>query len=438
MIYRVDLKHFLLTLIIIPIILTGCENYSSNGLMRTELDNGMVILTRRFDNLPIVAVSVWAKVGSSYEKEGEYGISHFLEHMLFRRVPASEKQGSLQTEIEGSGGYLNGATGKEITYYFAVVPKDFSDEALNLLLDLFLKPDLNEKDFKEEKKVVIEEISRKNDNPADLLDDELYEVLYSGHPYGHPVLGDVETIKTMELDSLRRYHEVYYRPDNMVVSIVGNFAPRAVLKKLKAEFNRLPKREKIFPATAKIKKGARKKTIEKNVNQLYFSLGFAGPAVKNEDHLALDLLTFILGQGASSRLVERLKEKERLVNSVSSQFFTQRQSGLFSIYAQFLPENLERVEAVIWDELERLKQEPVGSSELEKAKRMIEANFYFQHEIFKDQALAHAYWECLGAGNYEKDYLDKIKKIDAKTLKKAASEYLNLENSANVIIKPPS
>ena len=412
--------------------------YSLDNPMRTELTNGMVVLTQKSDSLPIVAISVWAKVGSVDEEKENYGISHFLEHMLFRKRPPAGRRASIQTEIEGAGGYLNGATSKEITYFYAVVPKDFAEEALYLLLDLFLNPDFNKKDFAEEKKVIIEEISRKQDNPSDLTADLLYETLYGDHPYGHCVLGDVETIKNMPLDSLKKYHAAHYHPGNMVVSLAGDFEQEAVVKGLKSRFGKYQKRFPKVRTKVEIKKGIKEITVEKNVNQTYLTLGFAGPAVENDDHIALDLLAVILGGSASSRLVERLKEKEELVSAVSCQFFTQKTSGLFSVYAEFLPERLEKVEAIIWEELEQVKNECVEIEELEKAKRMIEADFHFQREVFKDQALSFAYWECMAAMDYEKKYLAKVKKIDSGTVKKIAAEYLDSQNFARVIIKPDS
>ncbi|MEA3369021.1 MAG: pitrilysin family protein [Candidatus Ratteibacteria bacterium] len=431
-------KNFLFTLVVIPVIITGCATYPSDNPMRTELTNGMVVLTRKCDSLPVVAISVWAKVGSADEEKENHGISHFLEHMLFRKKPPSGRRASIQAEIEGAGGYLNGATSKEITFYYAVVPKDFAEEALYLLLDLFLNPDFDEKDFAEEKKVVIEEISRKQDNPSDLAVDLLFETLYAGHPYGHCVLGDEETIKNMPLDSLIKYHAAHYHSGNMVVSMAGDFEPEAVVKGLKTRFGEYQKRLPKVPTEAKIKKGVREATVEKNVNQVYLTLGFAGPAVENDDHIALDLLAVILGGSVSSRLVERLKEKEELVNAVSCQFFTQKESGIFSVYAQFLPGGFEKVEAIIWEELERVKNELVANEELEKARRMIEADFHFQREIFKDQALNFAYWECLAALDYEKNYLAKVKKIDSGKLREIATEYLDSQNFARVIIRPAS
>ena len=431
-------KNFLFALVVIPVIATGCATYSPGNPMRTELTNGMVVLTRKSDSLPIVAISVWAKVGSVDEEKEDYGISHFLEHMLFRKKPSSGRRASIQAEIEGAGGYLNGATSKETTYYYAVVPKDFAEEALYLLLDLFLNPDFNKKDFAEEKKVIIEEISRKQDSPSDLAADLLYETLYGEHPYGHCVLGDVETIKNMPLDSLKKYHAAHYHPGNMVVSLAGDFEQETVVKGLKSRFGKYQKRLPKARSKVEIKKGIKEATVEKNVNQIYLTLGFAGPAVENDDHIALDLLAVILGGSASSRLVERLKEREELVSAVSCQFFTQKESGLFSVYAQFLPGRLEKVEAIIWEEIEQVKNECVEIEELEKAKRMIEADFHFQREVFKDQALSFAYWECLAALDYEKNYLAKVKKIDSGTLKKIAAGYLDSQNFARVIIKPAS
>jgi len=435
----VDFKKLFFVLFIILFILSGCKHSHFDRLMRTELNNGMVIYSQKFDNLPVVAISVWARVGSAYEEDGEYGISHFLEHMLFRRKPTAEEQATIQAKIEGAGGYLNGATGKEITYYFAVVPSDFAEEALNLLLNLFLCPNFDDNDFAEEKKVIIEEISRKDDNPNDLLGDLLFETMYdSGHPYGHPVLGNVETIKNMKLDSLINYHRRYYYPGNMVVSIVGDFDKNKVVKDFKKRFSQGDKTSPETPDETKTKEGVKQKEVEKNIKQTYFTLAFAGSSVDDEEHLALDVLATILGEGASSRLVDRLKEKEKLVNEVGCHFFTQKLSGPFAIFAQLSPENLEKVKAVIWEELERIKNEPIESNELEKAKIIIESNFYFHHEVFKDQALAHAYWECLGVPDYEKNYLDKIEAVNAEKLREVALKYFNRQHFTQVVIKPSS
>ncbi len=432
-------KKIFLFFVLFFLSLTGGKKINSNGFMRTELNNGMVILTQEYDTIPVVAVSVWAKVGSSYEGEGIYGISHFLEHMLFRRKPTAEKEATIQAEIEGAGGYLNGATGKEITYYFAVVPKDFAEETLELLLDLFLNPDFDEKDFLEEKKVIIEEISRKDDNPADLMGDLLFETIYENHPYGHSVLGNIKTIQNMKIDSLIEYHKKYYNPGNMIVSIVGDFNQKNTVKKLKKRFGSDDKMPPAAgPSTGKIEKGIKQKEMKKNVNQAYFSLAFSGPAVTEKDHFTLDLLATILGEGVSSRLVERLKEKEKLVNDISCHFFTQKLSGLLAVSAYFNPENTEKVKAGIWEEIEKVKNGKIGQEEIEKAKRMIESNFYFHNELFKDQALSHAYWECLGVGGYEKDYLNNINSVNAEELKEAASKYFDPRNFSQVIIKPPS
>ncbi len=200
------------------------------------LSNKLTILCREFHELDVVAVHVWVKAGSINENESISGISHFIEHMLFK---GTQKRlvGEVSAEIENKGGRINAATSKEFTYYHIVIPGRYLDTALDVLSDCVINTSFDEKELERERLVILEEIKRKYDNPTGHLGELFNQLLYSGHPYGSAVIGTSESLKALKRESLVEYHKKYYVPENMTVVIVGNFNKSDIVEKIEKAFD---------------------------------------------------------------------------------------------------------------------------------------------------------------------------------------------------------
>lgn len=416
----------------------SCSVFDPQKIKREVLENGLVVITRKLPSNPVVTVDIWVKAGSINENDRNSGISHFLEHMLFK---GSKKRGSgeIDKAIESIGGKINGGTSMDFTHYYATVPSQYLDLALDVMIDMVLNPVFDPQELEKERLVVLEEIRRKQDIPEDYLREVFRSQIYQFHPYKRPVLGTEETLRKISREDLIDYHQKYYVPNNMSIILVGNFEREIALQKIKDEFKEVKfKKVPAFPSIVEPPPPSLRKLIEeKDVNQAYLMIGFPAPSVKDRPEVyAMDLILTLLGEGRSSRLYQNLKEKKQLVTEIGVDFLTQRDPGIFTITAILSPDKLQEVIKEILNEVNLLKTELVSEKELAKTKVLLENMVALDTETSSGQSSFFGFYETIDTMEFALTYIDEVKKITPDQIRVTANKYFDEKRYTLVVIKP--
>jgi zinc protease len=406
---------------------------------REVLGNGVVLITQEHRAADVVALQLWMRVGGRDEAPDELGLSHYLEHMLFKGTP-TRLPGSIDQLIEGLGGGSNAFTSYDFTHFDVVVPAAHIRPAMELLADIAVNAAFVPAELESEKKVVFEEMSLVQDDPEKFLARRLSEVAYRGHPYGRPILGTREFIQALDHDRLNAYYKKRYVPQDMVLVVVGPVTPAQVRPLAQATFGRLtgppapPRVDRPVPTLA----GGRRDEVPRPEQQAYLGLAWQAPAtrVASEDISAVDLLTYILGDGPSSRLNQTVREEKGLVQSIDASYVTREQSGTVSITARLDPKNLDAAEAAIMAVIRRVRAEGVTEDERRRAIVTAESSYAFDIETAEGLAKSYGQAETTWTLDNELAYLGRLRQVTAAQIQAAARTYLGDGDIARVRFVP--
>ena len=381
-----------LVLLATPLISEVYAASVTTGAHRFVLDNGFTIILKEDPSAPVAAIQVWVRTGSANETEEEAGITHLIEHMIFKGTP-TKKTGEIAGTIEGSGGNINAYTSFDRTVYFVEIASSHFATGLDVLLDAVQHSLFDTVELEREKEVVLEEYRRSLDIPRRRLSWAVMDLCYKKHPYGRPIIGYESTIRSFDRKAILNYMDKWYTPDNMVLVAVGDFKTSQALKTIKSLVKDFPERSGQKPLRPQEpKQTALRKIIKKDrVQQVYLDMSWHIPSLTHPDIYPLDLLETILSHGKSSRLYGRLKMEANLVYSVSAGAYALSDPGLFSIDANLGPENLGKALEAIAGVIAEITRGPVPESELKKAKTIAEADFVFDMETMAGQASTHLY-----------------------------------------------
>ena len=401
-----------------------------NGITRYELDNGMTIILEENRSAPVVAVNVWVKTGSACEGEGEYGLAHVHEHMVFK---GTEKRavGEIARVIEGSGGDINAFTSFDETVYYVVIASRFMDTALDVLSDTMENSTFDPDELDKELEVVVEEIRRGEDNPGRNLSEKMFSTAFTEHPYGRSIIGTEQGVKAFNRKKVTDFYHKWYSPNNMALVVVGDFDTAKIEPRIEETFGRLHRRE--LPECSipdePGQKGMKAFVIDKPLQEGYFSLAFHIPNAKGEDTPAMDVLANILGGGESSRLYRNIKEEKGLTSNIYAYAYTPMREGIFAVGGSLNPSESREALKEIMKEVMRLKYEPVGDVELSKVKLNIESDAIYTKETMQGQAQKLGFFEIeTGDFRYEDEYLAKVSAVTPEDLMRAANKYLTVDN----------
>jgi zinc protease len=406
---------------------------------REVLPNGVVLIMQEHRAADVVAVQLWIRVGGRDEQPEELGLSHYLEHMLFKGTP-TRPPGSIDRLIEGLGGTSNAFTSYDFTHYDIVVPSAATRTALEILADIAVNAAFVPDELEAEKKVVFEEMSLTEDDPEKFLTRRLSEVAYRNHPYGRPILGTRELVQSLTRDRLDAYYKKHYVPRNMVVVVVGPLAPAAVRPLATATFGRLTGPGGARPPSAAVPPltGGRREDVPRPEQQAYLGLGWQAAATKlaSEDISAVDLLTYILGDGPSSRLNQTVREEKGLVHSIEASYVTREQSGLVSLTARLDTKNLDAAEAAIREVVARVRTGGVSEPERRRAIVTAESSYAFDIETAEGLAKSYGQAETTWTLDNELRYLERLREVTAAQIQAAARKYFGDADVARVRFLP--
>lgn len=342
--------------------------------IKHKLENGVRIVAEEIKYVNSVSIGIWVKAGSRNENSVNNGMSHFIEHMLFKGTKnrtAKEIAGS----IDKIGGQLNAFTAKECTCFYAKVLDSHFDIALDILTDMFLNSSFSENEMEKEKGVVLEEIGMYEDSPEDLVHDIFTQSVWNGNSLGMPILGTDKTLMAFRRQDIIDYMDANYTPDNIVVSVVGNFNKGHVLKEIEKVFSsyKTSKKDRVVAAKPVFTPSYNHK--DKKTEQAHLCLGFNGLELGNKYTYPLLVLNNIFGGAMSSRLFQKIREEKGLAYSVFSYPSSYTDCGILSIYAGMKPNQLDYVIELIIEEINEIKKNGISESELYDSKEQIKGSY---------------------------------------------------------------
>jgi len=353
---------------------------------KAVLDNGLRIVTSTMPHTRSVSICVFVGVGSRYENDTQAGISHFIEHLLFKGTPKRATSKDISEAIEGVGGMLNGGTDKELTLYWVKVAQPHFSLALDVLVDMLLNSKFDAFDIERECQVIIEEIRMTKDVPAQQVNVLIDELLWPGHPLGRDIAGSKESVTAISREMIIDYLESKYAPENTVVTVAGNIRHEEVVAAISealASWNSLQLRP-VYLAYEE-QQNPRLQVEGRETEQSHFCLALPGLSLLHPRRFVLDLLNVVLGEGMSSRLFTEVRDKLGLAYSVHSYVDHFLDSGSVIVYAGTEPKNLRVAIEAVLEQLSKLR-EPVPESELTKAKELSKGRMLLRMEDTRNVA----------------------------------------------------
>ena len=422
-----------------------------------ERDNGhKIVLAHKEGDL--VNVSTWVKTGSINEDDKNNGISHFLEHLMFKGTH-KHKAGEFDRILEAKGAIVNAATWKDYTFYYVTLPKGQEDKDLYLAIelhsDMMLDPVLPEEEIgapfdlndntvtdKRERHVVIEEIRMRKDQNWTKVYNTCNFNMYTRHPYKRDVIGTPEIISQVTQSEIMQYYRTFYSPENMTTIIVGDFDHEKVLKAVEAGFD-FKGRPNAPKKINEIDKPTDKTIVVENTtkaNTAYLMIGYLGPRANAlKENIELDLISIILGDGTSSRLYQNLIEKqpEPVFNMINSEHYQFRDGNNFFVQANFKPEKKDFALELVKGEINGLLTRKITEEELQKAKKKIKSRFAQEAETVSEigETIGYYMTVCDDLKLIE-DYLKDVNDITVEDLETTIKKYLNLDNAVISILMP--
>ena len=347
---------------------------------RTVLPNGLRILTSTMPATHSVSVSLYVGAGSRYERASEAGVSHFVEHLLFKGTSKYPSAKEVAEAIDGVGGVLNGGTDREYTVYYIKAARPHMDLALDVLFELVRRPLMDPGEMEKERKVILEELAMVADSPAQLVDLLLDSILWPDNPLGRDVAGTEETVKGIDRDMVMGYLAKQYVPNNILISVAGNIVHEEVVAAIKSALGDWSSAKPAAWIPAVGGNGVRCAVKYKSTEQAHLSVAVPGIPLNHPDRHAIQFLSVVLGEGMSSRLFIELREKRGLVYDVHSYAAHFLDTGAFNVYTGVDPKNAVAALIVVLAELGRLREDGPTTEELTKARELSKGRLMLRME----------------------------------------------------------
>jgi zinc protease len=373
---------------------------------------------------------IWYRVGSRNEELGQTGKSHFLEHMLFKGTHRFKK-GQIDLLTLKNGGSNNAFTSQDFTAYYFNFASDRWNIALEIEADRMVNCNFDPEEFEAEKKVVIEELKGGLDSPWGLLMQEVNAAAYKVHPYRNPIIGWLSDVERATAEEQQAYYQRNYQPNNAILSIAGDFDTDRVLDEIARQFGNIPSgtRSELVSINEPVQKGEKRILVRWRSRVPRIAIAYHAPAIAAPDSYALQLLGIILTEGKSSRLYQRLVERDQTVTFVSADYGESKDPTLFHIRAEGRGQHTaEEIEASIYDELRRIISDGVSEAELERAKHQIQAHFVLSRERTADQAMLFGQIESLCGLSYIETYIRRITAITPAEVSAVCATVLGADN----------
>lgn len=443
-----DMKKILLVIIFLLIFShSGCAHTVTDVrvdedvfLHEDVLLNGLKILALKDPSAPLSVFQIWYHAGSINEQIGKTGLSHLLEHMMFK---GTHKYGpkSFSKIIMRAGGIDNAGTSRDYVFYYQKLASDRLHLSIKLEADRMHNLIMDTKETLSERDVVMEERRmRYEDDPQNLVYEEVVSTAFKNHPYRWPVIGWMSDLKGITRDDLWGYYRTYYVPNNALIVVAGDIDIDSLMAQIRKEFGSIPRGPDIKSVKAEEpeQRGERRVFVKKEAELPYILIAYKAPNILNEDSYALDVLDSILSVGKSSRIYKSLIDERQIALSAGTGYsIMQKYPFLFYLYGTALPgKTIDEVEEALYEEVEKIKKSAPSEMEIQKAKNQIEAEFIMGQDSIFFQAEMLGMFEMIRDWRLKDKYLEGIKKVTPEDVQRAAKKYL-IEDKRTVGILIP-
>jgi predicted Zn-dependent peptidase len=399
---------------------------SDPNIKKKELPGGLRVLSEPLAEATSVSLGVWIRAGSRDERDEVAGISHLMEHMLFKGTPDMDALGVAQA-FEGIGAQENAATGEEYTVLYARFLPEHLERALDIMSDMVLRPTLA--DLEREREVIVEEIRMYEDRPDQLADEYLSGLIFHDDPLGRPIIGSAETVRGVDHDTLRTFHHGVYTAPNVFVVAAGKLDREELERMVEEKFSGLPEGEPFTRKASPRPPESRFYYKHKETEQYHVSLGSQGIPARSEDRYAMAALNNVLGGGMSSRLFQEVREKRGLAYAVYSYHQGYSDAGAIKTYVGSTTGNVEEAVRVITEQLGRVQEELVPDEELDRTKQQLKSSTLLALE--STAARMNRIGRSVITGTEllsPEEIADRIEAVSAEDIRRLARRHLNLEN----------
>lgn len=403
---------------------------------KTTLDNGLKVVTEKVESVKSVSVGIWVKTGSRNETAKQAGITHFLEHMLFKGTE-SRSSYDIAMSMESVGGYLNAFTSSEYTCYYSRCLNTQMDKALDVLSDMVLHPSFPQDEVEKEKKVVIEEMKMYRDSPDDYLFEEFSNKLFEGHPLGRPIIGFEDTVSAFTRDDLYEYMEDRYQPWNLLIAVAGNTDHEKVVNMVSDYFGGLPAKGEESPNEQLTPYKVSNQRLTKDIEQTHLILGRRGLDYDHDDKYRLLLANTVLGGGMSSRLHQNVREKYGYCYSINTFNQSYQDTGVYGVYVGTDKDYVKHVRKLIEKELQELQEEKIPEQELQEAKSQLKGKLMLSLESMSNRMSRLAKSELYFNRFVTLDELtENIDGVEAGQVQSFAQSFFDKDKFSEAILLP--
>jgi len=388
---------------------------------KTLLDNGIRVLTKKIDYARSISMGVWVNAGARDEFPDQNGLSHFIEHMIFK---GTEKRTAFQIakEFDAIGGHTNAFTSMEITCYYAKVIDAHLEKMVEILSDIFLNSRFDPEEVEKERPVILQEIGMTEDNPEDYIHTIMGKNFWGDNPLGRSILGSRENVVSFDSKMIKDFFLRFYQPDQIVISVAGNVEHEQIVNLVRLAFETV-KRSNDLPERHTPMANSKTTVVERKLEQVHIGIGCQGLSTTSPDRYALSLMNTILGGNMSSRLFQEIRERRSLAYSVYSFISSHADTGMFGVYAGVSPERATETTGLLLNELKELQKKPVDASELQDAKEFIKGGILLSSESTDNQMVRLAQSEI-----YFNQHIS-LEKIIASIEAVTENDILNLARS---------
>jgi len=410
----------------------GANCRVAENVVPAVLPNGLRVLVKENHSAPVVALLVAVQVGYFNEPDRLNGLSHLIEHMMFKGTPRRREDEQIAREVRELGGLINAGTYYEETSYYVVAPSQHLERLMEIQADAVQNSLFDAGELAKEIEVVVQESLQKRDNPTAMLYETLYSLAYDVHRIRRWRIGHPETLRALTRDDLVQFVQETYRPENMILAIVGAVDAEQALTLARRYWGDVPRgtlKREISPVEPP-REGFRYRRMTGDTRQRLLLMGLPAPSILHPDAPPLMVLGALLSDGRSARLYRRLKEELRLVNSAWASYEGFEQMGLFTLGAESIGDDPLPVERALWAEVERIRREPVDAEELERVKTRIETRRLTAQEEVLGVARTLATYEALGDYRLADAMLERLRAVTADDVRRVANTYLQLSRAA--------
>ena len=398
------------------------------------LENGLTIIGEEIPYLKSISLGIWVKAGSIIETKENSGVSHFIEHMLFKGT-TNRTSKELAREIDNLGGILNAFTSKECTCFYVKLLDEHIDIGIDVLSDMILNSRFDERDIKKEKSVILEELKMYEDSPDDLVYDLLLENIYKDHSLGMNILGDRQSLKNLKRESILDYYNEYYVPNNSVISICGNFKFEEIVKQIEEKFKTWQPKS-VDTTTTKPNFNPCIVKKNKDIEQVNLAINLdAIPMTNNREVYALSVVNNVFGGSISSRLFQKIREEKGLAYSIYSSQTLYEDCGELGIFASTSTENIQEVYKSILEEIELIRNEYISPQEIHESKEQLKGSYMLDLESTSSRMMSNGKNLLMrNKVDDEQDIIDYINNVEYQDVAKIIEKVFNKENIGVCIV----